>query len=382
MSDTIESIDEDDFIASLSHPDSKKNYILERNKKLREIKTKFNQDKRFLVDKIKNMIGEDDRHSSIINSCISPFTMGPLAGTDYKFIRAAPLFELGIPNVDFLILRRNTGCNIAIFGECKGSFSDPNAIIKEMNERKIHIEQNREFIITNYLKIALDERVHFEYVIAVPDRDATRMQNSIIDKKGGFILWQVSLTGKPEISCIFPPSILDLKEKMMHKDHALRKQFEKGKSIPCLRIMIDYFPQSYEFNKLSSLLRAAKFNGANDTGWIVAKKDLEDIISKDIFYMDDGFIQSEVRNVIAKGIEIDFLANIGAEKGECYKITTNPRRANSLERHLKAKWIKSKLEKELEKMTRDAIIEIREKFDKARAQMKLSDFAQGKNRYI
>jgi hypothetical protein len=277
--------------------------------------------------------------------------------------------------MDFLLLKRNSGCNIAIFGECKGSFSDPYSIIKELNERKTHIEQKREHIIINYLHVAPSERIHFEYVIAVPDRDAARMQNSIIDKKGGFILWQASLTGKAEISCIFPPSSLDSKEKMMHIDHTLRKQFEGSRSIPCYRVMIDYFPQSYEFNKLSSLLRAAKFNGANDSERTITKRDLEEVISKDIFYMDNEFIQSEVANVISKGLEIDFLMKLDGGEEECYKVTANPRRSNSLERHLMAKWIKSKLEKELERMTREAIIEIRRKFEKARAQKKLSDFA-------
>jgi hypothetical protein len=266
-------------------------------------------------------------------------------------------------------------CNIAIFGECKGSFSDPASIIKELKERKAYIEQKKEHIVSNYLHLLPSERVYFEYVIAVPDKDAARMQSCIIDKEGGFILWQTSLTGKAEISCIFPPSSLDSKEKMMHIDHTLRKQFKGSRSIACSRVMIDYFPQSYEFNKLSSLLRAARFNGSNDSERIVTKKDLEDLISSDIFYMDHDFIQSEVSDVISKGLEIEFLTRLNGGEEECYKITTNPRRSNSLERHLKVKWIKSKLEKELERMKKEAIIEIRRKFEKARAQMRLSDFA-------
>ena len=122
--------------------------------------------------------------SSIINSCISPFTNGPLSETDYKFIRAAPLFELKLPNMDFLLFKKNSECNIAIFGECKGSFFDPVSVIKELKERKGHIEQNRQYIITNYLHISMSERVHFEYVIAVPDKDAARMQSCLIDMGG------------------------------------------------------------------------------------------------------------------------------------------------------------------------------------------------------
>ena len=370
----IESMDEDDFIRSLAHPEAKKEYILERNKKSREIKSNYNKEKKFFADRIVNMIEEDKRHSSIINSCISPFTTGPLFGTDYKFIRAAPLFELNLPNMDFLLFKRNSDCNIAIFGECKGSFSDPASIIKELNERKSCIEQKKEYIIDNYLHLSPNERVHFEYVIAVPDKDAARMQNCIIDKDSGFILWQTSLTGKAEISCIFPPSKLDPKEKMMHIDHTLRKQFNGGRSIECLRVMIDYFPQSYEFNKLSILILAAKFNASKDSERIVTKKDLNDFISKNIFYMDNEFIQSEVAQVISKGLEIEFLTKLEESVEECYAITTNPQKSNSLERHLKAKWIKSKLEKEFQRMKQEAILEIRIKFEKARAQKRLSDF--------
>jgi hypothetical protein len=47
---------------------------------------------------------------------------------------------------------------------------------------------------------------------------------------------------------------------------------------------------------------------------------------------------------------------------------------DSIERHLKAKWTKYILEKELEKKKNEAIIEMRKKFEKERKQKTLFDF--------
>jgi hypothetical protein len=177
MDQETDLISEEGFIRSLQHPDIKKKYISERRIRVRATKTKFKSDKKFLEDKINNFIEEDKRHSAIINSCIIPFTEGPLSITEYKFIRVAPLLELNLPNMDFLLFKRNSPCNFAIFGECKGSFSNPANVIRELEERKGYIEQNKEYITTNYLNLSTDEKVHFEYVIAVTDKDAVRMNN-------------------------------------------------------------------------------------------------------------------------------------------------------------------------------------------------------------
>lgn len=374
VEDIIITMSEEDFIKSLTHPKSKKDYILERNKKIKEIESCFKKEKRYLVDKVSNIIEQDKRHSSIINSCTSPFTHGPLSKTDYKFIRAAPLFELQLPNMDFLLFKRNSRCNIAIFGECKGSFSDPANVIKELKERRNHIEQKKDYIISNYLDLSESEKIYFEYVIAVPDRDAARMHSYMIDKGGGFILWQASLTGTAEISCIFPPKSLESRKYMMHIDPDLNHCFNERKTLPCSRILIDYFPQSYEFNKLSIFLNAATLSESSDAERIVTENDLTFIIKKNLFYMDDDFISSAVADLISKALEIEFLEKIDKRDDKCYKITTKMQKIDSIERHLKAKWTKYILEKELEKKKNEAIIEMRKKFEKERKQKTLFDF--------
>jgi hypothetical protein len=182
------------------------------------------------------------------------------------------------------------------------------------------------------------------------------------------------LTGKAEISCIFPPKSLDPKENMMHVDHSLRKIFDGSKPVACSRILIDYFPQSYEFNKLSALVQAAKFNDSNASERIVTKTDLIAIISKDVFYIDYDFISAQVTDVISKGLEIGFLEKSAELDDVYFKITTNPQRPDTLERHLITKWIKNKLEREFEKRKQEAIIDVRREYEKARKQRTLFDF--------
>ena len=372
--DIIITMSEEDFIKSLTHSKSKKDYILERNKKLKEIESSFKKEKDYLVTQILTKIENDKRHSSIINSCTSPFTHGPLAKTDYKFIRIAPLFELQLKNMDFLLFKKNSRCNIAIFGECKGSFSDPADVIKELKERRDYIEQKKDYIISNYLDLSESEKICFEYLIAVPDRDATRMQSYLIDKGGGYILWQASLTGPAEISCIFPPKSVESRRSMMHIDEGLNHCFDKGKRLTCSRILINYFPQSYEFNKLSILLDAATHSESSEAERIVSESDLTSVVKENLFYMEDAFIISEVADLIKKGLEIEFLEKIDKRNDKCYKITTKQRKSDSIEKYLKAKWVKYILEKELEKKKNEATIEIRKKFEKERKQKTLFDF--------
>ncbi len=90
--------------------------------------------------------------------------------------------------------------------------------------------------------------------------------------------------------------------------------------------------------------------------------------------MDDDFISSAVADLISKALEIEFLEKIDKRDDKCYKITTKMQKIDSIERHLKAKWTKYILEKELEKKKNEAIIEMRKKFEKERKQKTLFDF--------
>jgi hypothetical protein len=103
----FESMSEDEFLEYLWHPDIRKTYIKEYKSRSRVIKREFKSKKKHLTEKFKAPIEEDRRHSSIFNMCISPFmSEGSLVKTGYKFIRAAPLLELGLPNMDFLLFKK------------------------------------------------------------------------------------------------------------------------------------------------------------------------------------------------------------------------------------------------------------------------------------
>ncbi len=70
---------------------------------------------------------------------------------------------------------------------------------------------------------------------------------------------------------------------MMHIDPDLNHCFNERKTLPCSRILIDYFPQSYEFNKLSIFLNAATLSESSDAERIVTENDLTFIIKKIYF---------------------------------------------------------------------------------------------------
>ncbi len=209
-------MDDEEFLKFLNFKELKEAYIEEKKQRLYTIEQEFESQKNFLEASKRNSIETDRRHRGMVNVCVAPFTeKGSLINAGYQFIRASPLAEFHIPNVDFLLFKQTQRAKIAILGEAKGSISNPDKIINEFQSRIEIINQKQDYIKANYLKVSVSENVFFEYVLAVPSRDAPDILNRVIEKGSGIVVWHAPITGPEYISVAFPPKMTPNRERVL-----------------------------------------------------------------------------------------------------------------------------------------------------------------------
>lgn len=363
----LTSLSEEDFLDYLSFPDIKNEYAKGLKDIREKIKKEFEENKDFQEKSRKAAIGIDRRHRDLINTCVYPFTnKGSLANTGYKYIRSAPLIELDLPNFDFLLFKHTDRFNIAVLGECKGSISNYRSIVRELQERESVVEDNLDYIKKQYLKLPESKQVFLEYVIAVPTNDAVEMVNKIIECGGGRIVWQLSIAGNPEISIAFPSKKISIpRDSMIHKDPLLNSELDPSKHTESNRNAFSIFPQVHAYTKLCSLISSAR---PGDSGLVVTKEELQRVISQDLFYMSDIYINAETDYILHKGMEIDFLES--TEVDDIYKIKARGIRRKILEGQLEVKWIRKQLQNDMDKAFEEQRLLLRHDFLKRRGRVR------------
>ena len=116
----------------------------------------------------------DKYHTEILNACIFPFVQQSsiTRKLDYAYIKSSPLSELGVKNVDFLIASKIDGA--LIFGETKGTLTDPKDVISEYKKRIEVINEN-----SSYIKNMFPDIKTQEYVLGVPSDSAVETVKAI-----------------------------------------------------------------------------------------------------------------------------------------------------------------------------------------------------------
>jgi len=137
--------------------------------------------------KRENLRGQIDRqrqHRKLISYSIFPFEQGQPAG--YKFIKAEPLEELGVPNFDFLLWNLDGS---VIFGEAKSSIpSNATSVVNQLKKRREVVEEHVEYIEEEYLG---DEIDHMEFVLSTYVQHGDKMAREIAEEGAKFITWVV-----------------------------------------------------------------------------------------------------------------------------------------------------------------------------------------------
>ena len=328
--------DEDAFLQKLMTKAERELYI-ERKKAIeKETRREFEKRRPFYITNLQKAIEDDRKHRDLLNCCIYPFTgNGPLSGTGYRFIRASPLFECGMPNMDFLIAKIHSRMNIAIFGECKGSIADTSQLLREMNTRRNTIHQQVDYIRRHYLNLSADDPLNLEYVIAVPSQYSNEVLNKVIEKDAGFIVWHAPFTGPDELSIAFPPrELLIHRERMIHCDPALNEALQH---IPTDRKAFNFFPQMHSLTELYALVIASS---RDDPGFTIQRDHIIELLSKDLFYMDTEYIAMKADEIICRGTQIEFLE--GTDDAGVYRIRAQGLTRQRIARSLEEKWKKNR----------------------------------------
>lgn len=333
-------MDEDEFSATLPD-DLKKPYLSKKKEISKRINTKYKNEKEFLSNSKKAHIDSDAKHRELINSCVFPFTkVGSLANTGYRYIRAAPLMEYNVKNMDFLIFKNDPERPIAIFGECKGGVSHINSIINEINTAKGVINSHINEVKSNYLKIPVDRNIQIDYVIAVPSSDVPEVLKAVIESREELIVWHAPSAGNQELSLAYPPNdgAVEIR-KMIHKDNSLNDKLRHAQTN---RKAFNYFQQGHPFSQLYSLLSAIE---NTEEGKIINKDRLKMNIFQDLFYAEEK-VNDTVDFILQKGVDIDFLAK-NTVTGT-YTIKPHIDKPERLALVLKEKWVANQIREDKE----------------------------------
>lgn len=349
--------DIDEFLDYLTFEDLKTNYLKEKNELLKRIELEEQEKRVENVRKLRSEIRVDQEHRKILNACLYPFAtkVSPLRKLGYYFLRAAPLLEKGTSNLDFLIYKSASN-GAAIFGEAKGSVSDPSQTVRETLDRRDVVESNRDYANRTYLGGA---NVSYEYVLGVSSVDSNNVAKAVIRRNGGLIIWHSERSQNPQLT-IFVPSEARIRPSMMHAEDQLNK--ELGRKISTSLEFKTFFQQSHIAAKLLVLLSIDKLS-ADET---FKPEDLIKVVETELDYVDDSeVILREARTILQTGIDIGFVGVIGENR---YKIRSRYKSAASRETDLMDKWVEHRLEESFNQKTGAVLGQLKSKYRNLREQ--------------
>lgn len=346
-----------EFVEFLMYKDLQEDYIRSVKEGRRQIESKFSRDKDILKNSKTLEIEKDKRHRDLLSISAYPFhRKGSLAYTGYSLNRFDPLSELDEPNFDFLIIKYNDKHPSAIFGECKGTISDPDSVVSQSCKRREVVENNFDYVKQKYFSMDKSENVYCEYVIAVPDAEQAAMLKSVIDNDEPFIVWGAPITSKAYLTCAFPPnSVPEGKEKFMHRDHRLREALA-NKAVSN-RKGFSYFRSSHTFARLTTLVYSSSPKGNIH---FVDRNNLVSSIERDLFFEDESTRIIEANHLLEKGLEIGFLKPTPIP--DQYELTPHVNSGTALERALLKKWLNNQLQLDLQKKMKHSREEIQDKY--------------------
>jgi hypothetical protein len=321
--------EEQDFRNSLD-PDLQQKYA-ERKKKVAEEVIKEFDDRHTELELQKQYgIDEDQRHRSILNACIFPFTQDDIISkTGFAFLRASPLHELEVSNLDFLLYNQRS--NLSIFGEAKSSVADESAIVSQTKKRIGIVQENILYVAQEYLGA---KETKTEFVTGVPWSDRDKLIRGVLSHGGGIVVWETgpdSHDGKWRLKLSVPPKeVGSLVESMKHSDKKLASALLNG--ILTNNTFKSFFIESHTFAKLRTLITID--TGRQDS--LFTFDDVYQFVKEELMNFDDPTIKEETTKILEIGIAIGFIKKEGDNK---FKVAVRQKNAKDRETELKTRWI-------------------------------------------
>lgn len=338
-------VSDEQFETELNFEDLKAKYR-EAVRKSRESLTKKHAAERVELRKLKLAGLEAERiHRDLLNLCVYPFTEQGKCQRElgYRFLRASPLSELGLPNFDFLIARLYPAEEIAILiaGEAKGSVGSPKGVVDDVAKKRGVFIENSEVVLAQYLGQDKNRKYLLETVVAVDSVDSSNMITAIVESGEPIKVWHGPSTGPALLSIASPPSSAHGAHKYLHADAKLNRLLDK---LPTIRRTFDVWPNTHTLIQLGALIRASH---PEEYGMSVGTADLGNVLARDMFYLTPKEREDSALSLIRVGMAIGFLTPMAGVAGE-FKIVAKGARRDALETTLQEKWLRWQLDQDFE----------------------------------
>lgn len=355
-----------EFIKYLSFVALQNEYKTRRNEVCQDIERRYKDKESSLRSNRLYAIEIDKSHRMVLNACIFPFSQeGPMSKFGYYFIRASPLSELGVKNLDFLLFHPDSEIS-AIFGEAKSQVSNPEKVVDETKERIKIVLENMNYVSKNYFKMLSPP---LEFVLGVSSSDSMELIKKIMKKGGDIKVWSTGIqlsSMKPEVSFVRPWEGNVIGKTMFHKNKLLNQKLSHVETSWDFKSV---FPDSHIFAKLSLL------------AWIREKEDgsfglndILEIVKEELEYMEIKEIRKETENILLVAEQIGFIERV-TESQDTYKIKSRAKKADTREEEIKRRWITYSIEKEKEADLASRLEKLQDEFREKRGKQKsMSDY--------
>jgi len=332
------------------------------------ISKKADFDKEGYKEDLEAFIDQEEEHRRLINFCIFPFAESSPQG--YRFIRADPLQECGVKNFDFLLHDLE---GRVIFGEAKASLpTNVGSVINDIVKQREEVENNREYIESNYLGKSMD---FAEFVLATYDNHASKASRKILSRGENIKVWSVNRTDK-EINLIksLPDEMPDgfssenpIEELSRLATHSIGKLNSELENRDTATGTISILPKTADVDQLRVITRGYSSEGRNT---YINQRDIYREVESGARNYERAQIEEISDSIVDLGKEIGLLCDWDDAEAD-YKVVSQYTSRQGIEKTLKKKWVKYKIEQEYQKLQQKCREYAREKVGE---QKQISDF--------
>lgn len=355
-------MDDDAFVSQLRFEDNRREYPRSIRRQIREVRAAVWKDYGDFEKTHEEGIRTERDHDIVVNLCVYPFVVPelPPARLGYRFLRGAPLDELGGRNFDFLIFRREGKKPIAIFGEAKSSIVNFGSVVNEVAEKQKIVESKLDYIKSEYLKSNVDPIC--EYVLAVRTSFGTKTRDAIEQSGKPMILWTVDYLKHRELRLEQTPRGEPMRHLMAHNDEALTKVLAQG--TPSDSATFAFYPQSHIVSKLKTILAVKE---ESEYALVAKFHKLRTYLGIQLSYLNDSQREAEFQAIITEAEKMGFVT-VSKKTGEL-NLQSRYRKMKTLEEELEKRWVRHKFEEESNAKVEAARLAIQSEFTAREAKL-------------
>lgn len=264
----------------------------------------------------------------------------------YGFVRADPLYGIEddqkrkVPNFDFLISKPKAKVPILIFGEVKSRITDYSREFADIVSKIDAVRKNMKTIMEGYLQLdKFEKEPIIEYVLAFKSDLVDNVMEYVGKHKFDIILWKANIPARR----FYLVRQLKVEDHTLHihTDHELDRILGNKDGVESRKYAEPVFPQSISLTKLQTIIEALDLN---KRPYVIETEPLRRMVQFHFYYLNQKEIDFEVNFIIREGLKIGFLeSDVDLPTGS-YRISSKAPRWEGLDKALKKKWIKGRLD--------------------------------------